>query len=49
MNINSSNYGHLNELDNEKTILEEELLEKYERQEYLEDIAAKIEAYKKQK
>ena len=46
---NPSNYGMLNELDNEKTILEEELLQKYERQEYLEDLAAKIEAYKKEK
>ena len=46
---NPSNYGMLNELDNEKTILEEELLQKYERQEYLEDLAAKIEVYKKEK
>ena len=45
MNKNSSSYGFLNELDQEKTKLEEELLEKYERQEYLEEIAKKIEEY----
>ncbi|MBQ5695445.1 MAG: ABC-F family ATP-binding cassette domain-containing protein [Clostridium sp.] len=45
MNKNSSSYGLLNELDQEKTKLEEELLEKYERQEYLEEIAKKIEEY----
>ena len=45
MNKNSSSYGLLNELDQEKTKLEEELLEKYERQEYLEGIARKIEEY----
>ena len=49
MEKNPSNYGMLNELDNEKAKLEEELLDKYERQEYLEGIAAKIEAYKKEK
>ena len=46
---NSSSYGLLNELDQEKTKLEEELLEKYERQEYLEDIAQKIEEYNSNK
>ena len=46
---NSSSYGLLNELDQEKTKLEEELLEKYERQEYLEDIAKKIEEYNNNK
>ena len=45
MNKNFSSYGLLNELDQEKTKLEEELLEKYERQEYLEEIAKKIEEY----
>ena len=45
MNKNSSSYGLLNELNQEKTKLEEELLEKYERQEYLEEIAKKIEEY----
>ena len=45
MNKNSSSYGLLSELDQEKTKLEEELLEKYERQEYLEGIARKIEEY----
>lgn len=49
MNKNSSNYGLLNELDSEKSALEEELLEKYERQEYLEDIAKKIEEYNNNK
>lgn len=45
MNKNSSNYGLLNQLDQEKLNLEEELLLKYERQEYLEGIAKKIEEY----
>ena len=49
MNKNSSSYGLLNELDQEKSKLEEELLEKYERQEYLESIARKIEEYNKNK
>lgn len=44
---NPSNYGLLNELTQEKDKLEEHLLEKYERLEYLENIAAKIEEYKK--
>lgn len=43
---NSSNYGLLNELIREKEELEENLLLKYERLEYLEDIAKKIEDYK---
>lgn len=43
---NASNYGTLNELMKEKETLEEELLFKYERLEYLEDIANKIEEYK---
>ena len=46
MEQNPSNYGLLNELSNEKAELEEELLEKYERLEYLEDLAKKIEEYK---
>lgn len=49
MNKNSSSYGLLNELDQEKTKLEEELLEKYERQEYLENIARSIEKYNNNK
>lgn len=49
MNKNSSSYGLLNELDQEKTKLEEDLLEKYERQEYLEGIAKKIEEYNNNK
>ena len=49
MNKDSSSYVLLNELDQEKTKLEEELLEKYERQEYLEEIARKIEEYNKNK
>ncbi len=49
MDKNSSNYGLLNELTAETETLEELLLEKYERQEYLEDIAQKIEIYKKSK
>lgn len=46
MSKNASNYGALNELMNEKESVEEELLFKYERLEYLEDIANKIEEYK---
>ncbi|WP_291648101.1 ABC-F family ATP-binding cassette domain-containing protein [Clostridium sp.] len=46
MTKNASNYGALNELMKEKESLEEELLFKYERLEYLEDIANKIEEYK---
>ena len=49
MNKNSSNYGLLNQLDQEKLNLEEELLLKYERQEYLEGIAKKIEEYNSNK
>ena len=44
---NSTNYGALNELIQEKEVLEEELLLKYERLEYLEDINRKINEYKK--
>lgn len=44
---NSSNYGLLNELVKEKEDLEEELLFKYERLEYLEDLDKKIKEYKK--
>ncbi len=47
MNKNSTNYGALNELIQEKESLEEELLIKYERLEYLEDIDRKIKEYKK--
>lgn len=46
MSKNSSNYGALNELMKEKESVEEELLFKYERLEYLEDIANKIEEFK---
>ena len=49
MNKNSSNYGLLNQLDQEKLNLEEELLLKYERQEYLEGIAKKIDEYNSNK
>ncbi|MGL5381031.1 ABC-F family ATP-binding cassette domain-containing protein [Clostridium sp.] len=47
MEKNSSNYGLLNELTSEKESLEETLLEKYERLEYLDDIAEQIANYKK--
>lgn len=43
---NSSNYGLLNELVKEKENLEEELLIKYERLEYLEELEKKIKEYK---
>lgn len=46
MSKNSSNYGTLNELMKEKESVEEDLLFKYERLEYLEDIANKIEEFK---
>lgn len=46
MEQNFSNYGLLNELTAEKEELEILLLEKYERLEYLEDIANKIKNYK---
>ncbi|GAB6170241.1 ABC-F family ATP-binding cassette domain-containing protein [Clostridium carnis] len=46
MNKNSSDYGLLNELLKEKEILEETLLLKYERLEYLEDIDRKIKEFK---
>jgi ABC transport system ATP-binding/permease protein len=44
---NATNYGALNELIQEKEALEEELLFKYERLEYLEDLDRKIKEYKK--
>lgn len=44
---NSSNYSKLQDLLEEKENLEMVLLEKYERQEYLYDLAKKIEEYKK--
>lgn len=47
MNKNATNYGALNELMQEKEALEEELLMKYERLEYLEDIDRQIKEYKK--
>lgn len=46
MNENSSNYGLLNELLAEKEELEEKLLYKYERLEYLEELNRRIEEYK---
>ena len=46
MNKNATNYGALNELIKEKEELEEELLIKYERLEYLEDIDRQIKEYK---
>lgn len=46
MEKNSSNYGLLNELVAEKEVLEEDLLFKYERLEYLEDIQKQIDEYK---
>jgi ATP-binding cassette subfamily F protein uup len=46
---NSSSYGKLQELMGEKEKLEEELMAKYERYEYLEEIAKKIEEYKNNK
>lgn len=49
MNKNAANYGMLNELMKEKEELEEELLFKYERLEYLEDIAKQIEDFKNNK
>lgn len=44
---NATNYGALNELIQEKESLEEELLFKYERLEYLEDLDRRIKEYKK--
>ncbi|MBD7910512.1 ABC-F family ATP-binding cassette domain-containing protein [Clostridium cibarium] len=46
---NSSSYGKLQELMEEKEKLEEELMGKYERYDYLEDLAKQIEAYKNNK
>ena len=43
---NSSNYGKLNELMKEKEVLQKELENKYERWEYLNEIAEAIEEYK---
>lgn len=43
---NASNFGKLNQLTNKKTQVEEQLEEKMERWEYLEDLAQKIEAQK---
>ncbi|MBE6054425.1 MAG: ABC-F family ATP-binding cassette domain-containing protein [Clostridium sartagoforme] len=47
INKNATNYGALNELIKEKESLEEDLLIKYERLEYLEDLDRKIKEYKK--
>ncbi|VYT66308.1 ATP-binding cassette domain-containing protein [Clostridium tertium] len=44
---NATNYGALNEILREKEEVEEELLFKYERLEYLEDLDEKIKNYKK--
>ena len=44
---NATNYGALNEILKEKEEVEEELLFKYERLEYLEDLNDKIKNYKK--
>ncbi|MDD6795698.1 MAG: ABC-F family ATP-binding cassette domain-containing protein [Clostridiaceae bacterium] len=49
MAANASSYGKLQELQEEKDMTEEELMNKYERQEYLNDLAKKIEEYKKNK
>ena len=46
MQENSASYSKLQELMTEKEKLEEELLYKYERYEYLEDLAQRIEEYK---
>lgn len=45
---NSSNYGKLNELMKEKEDVQKELEQKYERWEYLNEIAEAIEEYKQQ-
>lgn len=49
MESNASSYSKLQELMEEKDNLEEDLLFKYERYEYLEEIAKKIELYKNNK
>lgn len=49
MVMNSSSYSKLQELVVEKEKLDNELLLKYERYEYLEDLASKIEEYKNNK
>lgn len=46
MQENSASYSKLQELMTEKEKLEEELIYKYERYEYLEDLAQRIEEYK---
>jgi ATP-binding cassette subfamily F protein uup len=46
MTKNSSNYGKLNELMKEKELSQKELEHKYERWEYLNEIAEAIEEYK---
>ncbi|NFF37434.1 ABC transporter ATP-binding protein, partial [Clostridium botulinum] len=46
---NATNYGKLNELSKEKESLEQELEQKYERWEYLNEIAASIEEYNSKK
>ena len=46
MTKNSSNYGKLNELMKEKEEVQEKLDLKYERWEYLNEIAEAIENYK---
>ena len=48
MEENASSYSKLEELMQEKDELEEELLYKYERYEYLDDLATKIKEYKNQ-
>jgi ATP-binding cassette subfamily F protein uup len=46
MSKNSSNYGKLNELIKEKDVIQKELEFKYERWEYLNEIAEAIEEFK---
>lgn len=46
INKNSSNYGLLNELVKEKSVLEDSLTVAYERWEYLNELALKIDEYK---
>lgn len=49
MEENATSYGKLQELSEEKEKFENELLEKYERYEYLNNLAEKIEEYKNSK
>jgi len=49
MSKNSTNYGKLNELMKEKEVTQKELEHKYERWEYLNEIAAAIEEYNENK